>query len=68
MERIKHSVGQGGWNFPHDVAIVQALLNRHRPSTRPLLAIDKVAGGLTPGSPSKAPRNTSRARCELLSS
>lgn len=47
MERIKHSVGQGGWNFPHDVAIVQALLNRHRPSTRPLLAVDKVAGGLT---------------------
>lgn len=47
MERIKHSVGQGGWNFPNDVAIVQALLNRHRPSTRPLLAVDKVAGGLT---------------------
>lgn len=47
MERIKHSVGQGGWNFPHDVVIVQALLNRHRPSTCPLLAVDKVAGGLT---------------------
>ena len=47
MERIKHSVGQGGWNFPNDVAIVQALLNRHRSSTRPLLAVDKVVGGLT---------------------
>jgi hypothetical protein len=47
MERIKSSVGQGGRNFPGDVAIVQALLNRHRTSSSPLLEEDKVAGGDT---------------------
>ena len=47
MEKIKRSVGKAAWNSPNDVAIVQALLNRHRPSKHPLLAVDKAAGKRT---------------------
>lgn len=47
MKRISHSVGLGGTNLPHDVAAVQALLNRHRTAASPLLAVDKRVGPRT---------------------
>lgn len=47
MGRIVQSVGQGAANLQRDVGIVQMLLNRHRTSSSPLLAVDKMAGSAT---------------------
>lgn len=47
MLRILASVGRGGTNNPHDVKVVQQLLNRTIADSRPLLAVDGVAGART---------------------